>query len=119
MRYAALLFVVIAALGWHFRGPLQERLDAWREGAPERVMPVAAGSESGTTEPRKDTVYRWEDERGVVHFDQHPRDGSEAVVIDQARIRPMEPINGAEVSESGSPVVTLPVSDQEAMSPSR
>lgn len=117
MRYAALLLVVIAALGWHFRGPLQERLEAWRDGAPKQAM-SAVGGESGTAEPRKDTVYRWVDERGVVHFDQHPRDGSEAVVIDQARIRPMEPIDGAEVSESGSPVVTLPASDQEATPPS-
>lgn len=117
MRYAALLLVVIAALGWHFRVPLQARLDAWRE-APQPAMPVGDGSEPAAEGSRRDTVYRWVDERGVVHFDQHPREGSEAIVVDQSRIRPMEPVKGGEVSESGSPVVTLPDPGQEVMPPS-
>lgn len=117
MRYAVVLVVVMGALAWHFRVPLQERLDAWRE-APQSAMPVGDGSEHAASGPRKDTVYRWVDERGVVHFDQHPREGSEAIVVDQSRIRPMEPVKGGEVSESGSPVVTLPDPGQEVMPPS-
>lgn len=88
--------VVVAVAAWFFRDPLLKQFRALRGDGPPAVSQEAPA-------PRKDTVYKWVDEDGVPHYDQRPRDGSEAVVIDQGKIRSME-----EVSESGSPVVALP-----------
>ncbi len=93
MRETVLPLVVIAAVaagGWYYREPLKQQFDkskttlpfsaSDREQAPQ-PLPEAAPA------PRKDTVYRWVDDKGVVHYDQQASAGSEATVIDQGRIQ--------------------------------
>lgn len=94
---------IMAAVAWFFQEPLLQKLRSFK-GAPTVESAVRAESSA----PRKDTVYRWVDEDGVSHFEQRPVEGSEAVVIDQGKIRSMAP----EESVSGSPVVTLPPGEE-------
>lgn len=111
MRLAMALLVLVLAAGWYFREPLQRHVDAWLGSKPATATLTPGGREAES--PRKDTVYRWVDENGVTHFDQRPVDGSEAVVVDQAKIRSME----GEVSESGTPVVSLPPGEEAGAAP--
>lgn len=73
---------LLAGAGWYFREPLQARLDALMHRAPAASAAPASGG--------KETVYRWVDDNGVTHFDQRQQQGSQAVVIDQSRIRSMD-----------------------------
>lgn len=97
---------LVAGAGWHFREPLRVRLDALMKQPTVSALAVPSTAESALG--GKETVYRWVDENGVTHFDQRPQQGSEAVVIDQSRIRAMDSPAVAPTSDSGSPVVSLP-----------
>lgn len=96
---------LLAGAGWHFREPLQARLDALMHRVP------AASTASVPASGDKETVYRWVDDNGVTHFDQRQQPGSQAVEIDQRRIRSMDSLNAEQTGDSGSPVVSLPPSD--------
>lgn len=96
---------LLAGAGWHFREPLQARLDALMHRASvasTASVPVSEG---------KETVYRWVDDNGVTHFDQRQQPGSQAVEIDQRRIRSMDSLDAEQTDDAGSPVVSLPPSD--------
>lgn len=93
------IVAIVAAVAWFFREPLLQKIRSFKGAST-----VESAVRPEPAVPRKDTVYRWVDADGVPHFEQRPVEGSEAVVIDQGKIRSME----AETSASGSPVVTLP-----------
>lgn len=114
MRETVVPLIVIALVsgaGWYYREPLKQQLDKSRSSLeslssvgtqPESVVPAQAAEPT----PRKDTIYRWVDENGGVHYDQKPALDSEAVVIDQGRIQSLSQYGEQPKTDaSGVPIV--------------
>lgn len=93
--------IVIAALGaagWYYREPVMAFLN------PPPPAPVSASSQAT---PHKETVYRWVDKNGVVHYDQDDGAGKRAVEIDQSRIQSLGQTAGASAArQAGNGGVT-------------
>jgi hypothetical protein len=104
MRETLVPLVVIALVsgaGWYYREPLRQEFE--KLSSSQSVPEAAAPAESA---PRQDTVYRWVDENGGVHYEQRHSVGSEAVVIDQRRIQSLSQYEkAAKVDANGNPVV--------------
>lgn len=93
VRETIIPLVVIAAVaagGWYYREPLKQQLEKSKSSLPFSAAASQAQSplpEQQSSAPHKDTIYRWVDEKGVTHYDQQASAGSEAVVVDQAKIQ--------------------------------
>ncbi len=109
MRETVVPLVVIAVVvagGWYFREPLMKQVNLSRlqiEGVKSDQADQAARLNEPA--PRKDTIYRWVDEKGVVHYGQQQAIGSEAIIVDQSRIQSLDQQEKPQLSASGTPVV--------------
>ncbi len=103
-----LVIAAVAAGAWYFREPLLKQVNTARaqvQGAFTSEPPPESSARMSEPAPRKDTIYRWVDEKGVVHYDQQPAAGSEAVVVDQSRIQSLSQYGQPQAAANGAPVV--------------
>lgn len=111
MRETVVPLIVIAAVaaaGWHFREPLQQQLSK-----AQASMPALSGQQPelpapvphSQTTPHKETVYRWVDENGRIHYGQQPTPGSEAVVLDQSHLQTFKRYGEPTLDANGTPLV--------------
>lgn len=89
-----LVIAAVAAGGWYYREPLKQQFDKSKSSLPfsaasSRAQPPFPEQQASSA-PHKDTIYRWVDEKGVTHYDQQATAGSEAVVVDQAKIQSLD-----------------------------
>lgn len=102
-----LVIALVAGGGWYFREPLMKQVNASRGSLPttlggqQATLPAVANEPP----PSKDTIYRWVDEKGVVHYDQQRVAGSQAVEIDQGRIQSLSQYDKPKTDAHGTPLV--------------
>lgn len=106
-----LVIAIVVAAGWFYREPLVQQFN--KSQASLAALPTLGGQEAEAPSPaaaepvpRKDTVYRWVDENGGVHYDQRQAAGSEAVIVDQGRIQSIENYGQPDAHANGTtPVI--------------
>lgn len=112
MRETVIPLVVIAAVAagcWYYREPLKQQFDkskatmSFSEASSQEPEQLPEHQSSSTS--RKDTIYRWVDDKGVTHYDQQASAGSEAMVIDQSRIQSLNQYGQPQIAANGIPVV--------------
>lgn len=101
-----LVIGLIAGAGWHYREPLKQQWDKAAALSSSQDKQVAADpAVSGRPTARQDTIYRWVDEKGGIHYEQEQVAGSEAVVVDQSRIQSLDRYGKPAIDDKGAAVV--------------
>lgn len=107
------VIVLVLGAGVYFHEPIQKHLNrssqrtlamlpaSMKGWSGQASLPGQALADPGladNTPPppplHKETVYRWVDSHGVVHYEQHGGSGREAVVVDQSRTQSLSKYKG-------------------------
>jgi hypothetical protein len=110
------VIVLVLGAGWYFREPIEKQFGksaqrtmaslpgaakAWGGASGPAGQPGQESASSGLVDNsapppalHKDTVYRWVDSHGVVHYEQHEGNGREAVVVDQSHTQSLSKYKG-------------------------